>query len=367
MPSSGYSVPYLRDESNLRQALAYIRPLQKNLDKDTGPMKDSETVVKVPCVYCAQEVAVTEVTNHHKSCVEKSEDKNDHSSSEDDLSDELDTNSILPDLKLDGKVNNLLDILGESIPRGDILKALKECNGDADKAFFELTGEKDHDDNDPVIVDDSLPSTSATSIVLSAKEEELEDLGKSMIDVLAFSGASHYDVNINNRGILVYEVMLHHVLLSRKIQLDQLRRGLNSMGLLKAVQNDDKLATVLFPDEGQICFDLLKPKVMLKEDESMETEAKKRAFDFFLTYLEEKCNTQGGETTIYDVLQFVTGYRDVPHKISIKFSPTEAQKLPDPGTCTEELILPIGHGNYSEFMKSFDVTISCQGTGFGRY
>jgi hypothetical protein len=31
-PSSGYSVPYLRDHSGLSQALAYIRPLQAHLD-----------------------------------------------------------------------------------------------------------------------------------------------------------------------------------------------------------------------------------------------------------------------------------------------------------------------------------------------
>lgn len=28
---SGYSIPYLRDESPLRQAVAYIRPLQKSI------------------------------------------------------------------------------------------------------------------------------------------------------------------------------------------------------------------------------------------------------------------------------------------------------------------------------------------------
>ena len=31
-PASGYSVPFLRDSSGLGQALAYIRPLQRNLD-----------------------------------------------------------------------------------------------------------------------------------------------------------------------------------------------------------------------------------------------------------------------------------------------------------------------------------------------
>ena len=32
-PASGYSVPFLRDSSGLGQALAYIRPLQRDLDR----------------------------------------------------------------------------------------------------------------------------------------------------------------------------------------------------------------------------------------------------------------------------------------------------------------------------------------------
>ena len=33
-PASGYSVPFLRDSSGLGQALAYIRPLQRDLDSN---------------------------------------------------------------------------------------------------------------------------------------------------------------------------------------------------------------------------------------------------------------------------------------------------------------------------------------------
>ena len=34
-PPGGYSVPFLRDAAGLGQALAYIRPLQKDLDTFT--------------------------------------------------------------------------------------------------------------------------------------------------------------------------------------------------------------------------------------------------------------------------------------------------------------------------------------------
>ena len=41
-PPAGYSVAFLRDESGLGQALAYVRPLQKNLEisDDIVPLSD---------------------------------------------------------------------------------------------------------------------------------------------------------------------------------------------------------------------------------------------------------------------------------------------------------------------------------------
>ena len=41
-PPGGYSVPFLRDAAGLGQALAYIRPLQKDLD--TFTIKSTEQV-----------------------------------------------------------------------------------------------------------------------------------------------------------------------------------------------------------------------------------------------------------------------------------------------------------------------------------
>ena len=41
-PAAGYSVPFLRESAGLGQALAYIRPLQKDLD--TSPLQSDEQV-----------------------------------------------------------------------------------------------------------------------------------------------------------------------------------------------------------------------------------------------------------------------------------------------------------------------------------
>ena len=43
-PVTGYSVPFLRDSAGLGQALAYIRPLQKDLDLSTSIDEEIEQV-----------------------------------------------------------------------------------------------------------------------------------------------------------------------------------------------------------------------------------------------------------------------------------------------------------------------------------
>ena len=44
-PRSGYSVPFLRDSAMLGQAVAFIRPIQKNLDTTPAPAIDDDDVV----------------------------------------------------------------------------------------------------------------------------------------------------------------------------------------------------------------------------------------------------------------------------------------------------------------------------------
>jgi tRNA/tmRNA/rRNA uracil-C5-methylase (TrmA/RlmC/RlmD family) len=44
-PRSGYSVPFLRDTAGLGQAIAFIRPIQINLDIQAVPVMESSEVL----------------------------------------------------------------------------------------------------------------------------------------------------------------------------------------------------------------------------------------------------------------------------------------------------------------------------------
>lgn len=69
---------------------------------------------------------------------------------------------------------------------------------------------------------------------------------------------------------------------------------------------------------------------------------------------------------IKDVLVFITGSPLMPAEITVKFSENDVDQLPDPNTCTTEVLLPICHFAYDNFRRAFDSAIRIQGKGYGR-
>ena len=96
-PASGYSVPFLRDAAGLGQAVAFIRPLQADLNTDKVEetlaecevsnviiscaqitslvsdlsifcFQDSSSAPLVNCINCGIELPVTEVRGHQMNC-----------------------------------------------------------------------------------------------------------------------------------------------------------------------------------------------------------------------------------------------------------------------------------------------------------
>ncbi|XP_041834351.1 G2/M phase-specific E3 ubiquitin-protein ligase-like [Melanotaenia boesemani] len=68
MPSSGYSVRYLRLESGLNKALAYIVPLQRKLvDIEECKPNDLDTVLE-KCKSCNQDFPLYKLENHFNEC-----------------------------------------------------------------------------------------------------------------------------------------------------------------------------------------------------------------------------------------------------------------------------------------------------------
>ncbi|KAK2572104.1 hypothetical protein P5673_002306 [Acropora cervicornis] len=70
-PSGGYSVAFLRDAAGLGQALAYIRPLQKDLDMLENQSTEQvvgENILSVKCLECEEDVALATFRQHQAQC-----------------------------------------------------------------------------------------------------------------------------------------------------------------------------------------------------------------------------------------------------------------------------------------------------------
>lgn len=78
-----------------------------------------------------------------------------------------------------------------------------------------------------------------------------------------------------------------------------------------------------------------------------------------------------GEETLRGLLQFWTGYpqlpRDTSCKLWVKYCPEQSSKvLAEADTCTVTLRIPTIHQHYEDFKKFMDCSIAHGKVGFGR-
>ncbi|KAJ8290602.1 hypothetical protein GJAV_G00015150 [Gymnothorax javanicus] len=66
--SSGYSVKFLRTESGLNQAVAYIRPLQTDLDTRACEPDECQEVVLEKCQTCGKNISLQSLSQHIQQC-----------------------------------------------------------------------------------------------------------------------------------------------------------------------------------------------------------------------------------------------------------------------------------------------------------
>lgn len=111
---------------------------------------------------------------------------------------------------------------------------------------------------------------------------------------------------------------------------------------------------------------------MAVEFEESDREAEKQARVFLETYIDDvaRREEESGET-LKDLLQFWTGYpqlpRDTSCKLWVKYCPEQSTKvLAEADTCTVTLRIPTTHQLYKDFKKFMDCSIAHGKVGFGR-
>lgn len=189
-------------------------------------------------------------------------------------------------------------------------------------------------------------------------------------NLMGESGVSAAVLTVHNAAQVAYEIMVYQVVHKRMRELEEMRKGLDTLQLSTLLNCHPKVTSLVFPtvDEAAIDADVLLKRVSMDPTTTPSIRIN-TAYMFLLDYLGKVCKrTEPQEIGIKSVLTFITGSQLMPREIIIQFLPDDSKifSLPDPGTCTRSLKIPTCHTSYEQFQSAFDATVRVQGQGYGR-
>lgn len=223
---------------------------------------------------------------------------------------------------------------------------------------------------DTITIDDCpyLDIVEMLKLMQDAGEEKLDELNSNaaVAEQLFVSGCSMAFLTVNNKHLAVSQILKHNVLLRRLPELDDIIEGLNTINMQKFLSLNPLVAEIVFPtiEQTTVHFAFLKDVIEVVD---LLHDEKQKAYDFFLQYLKQRCeNTENDEVPdVKEILQFITGKREMPTRLNVTFHYDSSQTLPDPDTCMCSVRLPYIHNTLEEFSKAFDATVNIQGVGYG--
>ena len=117
-------------------------------------------------------------------------------------------------------------------------------------------------------------------------ESNLLDEVNSDVDVQSLihqSGCSHAFITSSN--VVMFKVMVYIIVFKRIREMEQLRRGIDSLSLCTLLQKSHSLVQFLFPTEAESVISIDVLKKIIKSDS--KTDDAKNTLEFFIRYLEE--------------------------------------------------------------------------------
>ncbi|CAB4027766.1 G2 M phase-specific E3 ubiquitin- ligase [Paramuricea clavata] len=198
---------------------------------------------------------------------------------------------------------------------------------------------------------------------------------EAIVTMLTAAGFVNKLLTSTNRDAALESAMLHHTLIVRKLEMDDIRRGMETIQLAMFLNRNKELwgSSHVFPQSSQVIVlaESLEKKLVLhssvKQDDLNEQE--KLAFEWCKEYV--RCLPVHAEDdyvpTTGMFLQFVLGSPQYPTQpVYVKFNRKE-KSLPDPESCLGILSLHVNASSFADFKKKMDATLSAQATGYGRF
>ena len=177
-------------------------------------------------------------------------------------------------------------------------------------------------------------------------------------------------INIDTKEFLIQHLICNELLSSRKNELDDFKKGLETLGFLKLVQqNKDKLK-VLFCKTDDMPLTAQRFNDMTQEIVPSNF-SERQATEWFKSYLEQEENIEfPGDGRLATLLKFCTGWATIPFgcltsKIKVTFLPDdEGDSLPTASACTSLIRIPTCHSSKKGFFKAMDVALKYASEGF---
>ncbi|XP_019859560.1 PREDICTED: uncharacterized protein LOC109587781 [Amphimedon queenslandica] len=195
-------------------------------------------------------------------------------------------------------------------------------------------------------------------------------------DILFSTGFSKpiCNVTIADKEEITRVVALHHTLLQCLAELDQLKKGLRSLGVLSIIEENKNIMKPFFMYYPDNCITADKLKDLLRahfaEKGTNTRKLQEEAYSYFIRLLDE-CKDSPvapNDLSIQDVLVFFTGSDVIP---PLGFTPRpslyfdEFIAYPFASTCALSLTLPIKYEEYSKFKEKMVYGFKNHG-GFGK-
>ena len=177
-------------------------------------------------------------------------------------------------------------------------------------------------------------------------------------------------------GALVTTLIEHEVLWSRKQELDEFSRGLDTLGLLEIMRRNPVAA------KGLMCFDAEKEfgpqefeQCLHHVPPDVNDFAKTQAYSFFDQYIKDNTVSPSypGGCKLKALLLFCTSYPlpppgGLPKKITLSYlSDDDQYQLPTSAACFGYLRLPTVHSSQSKFNEMMDKALQYESLGFSAF
>ncbi|CAB4007014.1 E3 ubiquitin- ligase UPL2-like [Paramuricea clavata] len=198
---------------------------------------------------------------------------------------------------------------------------------------------------------------SQTLVTASEKEELLQYFLEAGIDPDTFP---------TNRELVIQELMMFHVIDKRRLQLNDIAKGMDEVSLTTFLIKCSSLSKLVFPEENERIIKAKEVINCLLFQEREESEANQLAADFFLRYIEEIEKKQEDGAGLVDLIHFWTACNCLQHKarsLLVKFDGNNIV-LPLSETCFKTIVLPTKHSSFESFKNSMDMALKFGAHGF---